>query len=45
MAFMFETRYPLSATQYAAELELMDVGYPDCWEGLKKHFDPSRRDW
>jgi homogentisate 1,2-dioxygenase len=45
MAFMFETRYPLSPTGYASDLQLMDTGYPDCWDGLKKNFDPSRKDW
>lgn len=38
MAFMFETRYPLSPTAYASSLELIDGDYPDCWDGLQKHF-------
>lgn len=41
MAFMFETRYPLDPTGYASSLELMDTGYPDCWDGLERKF---RRD-
>ncbi|MFL6797726.1 MAG: homogentisate 1,2-dioxygenase [Xanthobacteraceae bacterium] len=45
MAFMFETRFPLSPTSYASQLELLDQGYPDCWKGLKKHFNPDSRDW
>src|SRR5215510_3222858 len=45
MAFMFETRYPLSPTAFASKLELLDQGYPDCWKGLKKNFDPKRKDW
>jgi homogentisate 1,2-dioxygenase len=45
MAFMFETRYPLSPTAFASKLELLDQGYPDCWKGLKKNFDPRRKDW
>ena len=45
MAFMFETRYPLSPTAFASKLELLDRGYPDCWKGLKKNFDPKRKDW
>jgi homogentisate 1,2-dioxygenase len=45
MAFMFETRYPLSPTAFASNLELLDRGYPDCWKGLKKNFDPKRKDW
>ncbi|WP_235951944.1 homogentisate 1,2-dioxygenase [Falsiroseomonas algicola] len=40
MAFMFETRYPMNATGYASSLELMDTGYPDCWDGLAREFRP-----
>jgi homogentisate 1,2-dioxygenase len=45
MAFMFETRYPLSPTGYASSLDMLDRGYPDCWDGLKKNFDPAKRTW
>jgi homogentisate 1,2-dioxygenase len=45
MAFMFETRYPLSPTAFASNLRLLDQRYPDCWKGLKKNFDPKRKDW
>jgi homogentisate 1,2-dioxygenase len=38
MAFMFETRYPLSPTAYASNLELLDGQYPDAWDGLKKMY-------
>lgn len=38
LAFMFETRYPLSPTAYAAGLELLDGSYPDCWDGLERQF-------
>lgn len=38
MAFMFETRYPLSATGYASQLHLLDGAYPSCWEGLSRQF-------
>jgi homogentisate 1,2-dioxygenase len=38
LAFMFETRYTLSATRYASTLELIDGAYPDCWEELERHF-------
>ena len=41
---MFETRYPFSPTAFASKLELLDQGYPDCWKGLKKNFDPERKD-
>jgi homogentisate 1,2-dioxygenase len=45
MAFMFETRYPLSATAYASQLHLLDGTYPSCWDGLSRQFGggkPSR---
>jgi homogentisate 1,2-dioxygenase len=41
MAFMFETRYPLSATAYASQLHLLDGAYPSCWEGLSRQFRRS----
>jgi homogentisate 1,2-dioxygenase len=44
MAFMFETRFPQRVTRYASELESLQETYIDCWAGLKKHFDPSRRE-
>ena len=45
MAFMFETRYPQQLTAYAAALPTLQADYPDCWGGLRNHFDPARRDW
>jgi homogentisate 1,2-dioxygenase len=44
MAFMFETRFPQRVTRYASELPELQHDYIDCWKGLKKHFDPSRRE-
>lgn len=43
MAFMFETRFPQRLTKYAGELPTLQPNYTDCWAGLKKHFDPSRK--
>jgi homogentisate 1,2-dioxygenase len=43
MAFMFETRYPQRLTRYAAQLPQRQDDYADCWTGLKKHFDPSKK--
>jgi len=40
MAFMFETRYPLSPTAYASSLELLDGDYPQAWDGLGRKFEP-----
>ncbi len=38
MAFMFETRYILDPTDYAANLDTIDASYPDCWDGLERTF-------
>jgi homogentisate 1,2-dioxygenase len=43
LAFMFETRFPQRVSAYAAGLAELQDDYVDCWQGLKKHFDPSRR--
>jgi homogentisate 1,2-dioxygenase len=43
MAFMFETRFPQRLTRYAAESSSLQADYAECWTGLKKHFDPTRR--
>jgi homogentisate 1,2-dioxygenase len=45
MAFMFETRFPQQLTKYAATLAGLQDDYADCWKGLEKNFDPSRREW
>jgi len=44
LAFMFETRFPQHLTRYAAELETLQRDYPDCWAGLDRHFDPTKRE-
>ncbi len=44
LAFMFETRFRQRITKYAAELPALQQDYIDCWAGLKKHFDPKRRE-
>jgi homogentisate 1,2-dioxygenase len=43
MAFMFETRYVIRPTRYALESALLQPDYLDCWQGLKKHFNPLKR--
>lgn len=40
LAFMFETRLAQHVTRYAAELDARQDDYLDCWQGLKKQFDP-----
>ena len=42
LAFMFETRYPQRVTSFAAQSPQLQDDYMDCWNGLKKHFDPKR---
>jgi len=44
LAFMFETRFRQRVTKYAATLATLQDNYIDCWSGLKKHFDPNRRE-
>ncbi len=38
MAFMFETRYPIRLTDWAANSPQMQQGYSTCWDGLEKKF-------
>ena len=42
MAFMFETRFVLRPTRHALESAQLQDDYYRCWQGLKKHFDPSK---
>jgi homogentisate 1,2-dioxygenase len=43
MAFMFETVEVIRPTQFALETSELQRDYANCWQGLKKHFDPMRR--
>ena len=40
LAFMFETRFVLKPTRFAAETSHLQSEYFRCWEGLTKHFEP-----
>jgi homogentisate 1,2-dioxygenase len=42
MAFMFETRAVIQPTRFALESAQLQSEYFQCWQGLAKHFDPSR---
>ena len=42
MAFMFETRHVLRPTQHAMASAQLQGEYYRCWQGLQKHFDPTR---
>ncbi len=44
LAFMFETRFPQRVTAFASKLATRDDSYIDCWQGLRKKFDPAVRD-
>ncbi|MGF6726327.1 homogentisate 1,2-dioxygenase [Paraburkholderia sp. GAS41] len=43
MAFMFETRTLIKPTRFALETAQLQAYYYECWQGLKKHFDPEQR--
>jgi len=43
LAFMFETRFPQRVTRFAAEALQFQQDYPLYGQGLRKHFDPTRR--
>jgi homogentisate 1,2-dioxygenase len=45
MAFMFETRFPQRVSAWAAGLEQLQGDYGGYGSRLRKHFDPSRREW
>jgi homogentisate 1,2-dioxygenase len=42
MAFMFETRCVIHPTRYALDSPQLQRDYFECWQGLKKHFDPLK---
>jgi homogentisate 1,2-dioxygenase len=42
MAFMFETRYPIRLTDWAANSPQIQAGYQDCWQGLQKNFNGKK---
>ena len=44
MAFMFETRFVCRPTKFALETDLRQPDYYECWQGLKKNFDPTNKD-
>jgi len=42
MAFMFETRKVIRPTQQALESPQLQGNYHECWQGIRKHFNPGR---
>jgi homogentisate 1,2-dioxygenase len=43
MAFMFETRCVIRPTRFALDSPQLQPDYFQCWQGLKKHFNPEKR--
>jgi homogentisate 1,2-dioxygenase len=43
LAFMFETRFVCRPTKYAMDTAELQHEYFECWQPLKKHFDPNQR--
>jgi homogentisate 1,2-dioxygenase len=43
MAFMFETRLAIQPTRAALEAPELQAGYAQCWQGLRKRFDPRTK--
>ena len=43
MAFMFETRAVIHPTRQALASPQLQQDYLECWQGLRKHFDPRQR--
>jgi homogentisate 1,2-dioxygenase len=43
MAFMFETRHVIRPTRLAMESSQLHQDYADCWQGLRKNFNPAAR--
>ncbi|MEU4211219.1 homogentisate 1,2-dioxygenase [Streptomyces sp. NPDC026206] len=39
LAFMFETRWPVTLTGQAAGADHLQTGYDGVWQGLQRHFD------
>jgi homogentisate 1,2-dioxygenase len=42
MAFMVETRCVIRPTGFALQSAQLQADYFECWQGLQKHFDPTR---
>lgn len=43
MAFMFESRYVIAPSRFALDTPARQKNYLNCWDGIKKHFDPTAR--
>src|SRR5215467_3537615 len=43
MAFMFETRCVIRPTRFALDSSALQAEYFQCWQGLRRNFDPEQR--
>jgi homogentisate 1,2-dioxygenase len=43
MAFMFETRTLIKPTQFALETSQLQATYFECWQNLRKNFNPEHK--
>jgi homogentisate 1,2-dioxygenase len=43
MAFMFETRCVIRPTRFALESSALQAEYFQCWQGLRRNFNPEQR--
>lgn len=43
MAFMFETRTLIRPTAWALQSDQLQSDYAQCWQGLRRQFDPTSR--
>lgn len=43
MAFMFETRTLIRPTRYALDSAQRQLNYFECWQGIRKYFNPEQR--
>lgn len=41
LAFMFETQLVIRPTEFAMNTSILQHEYYECWQGLKKHFNPK----
>lgn len=44
LAFMFETQLVVRPTEFAMNTSILQHEYYECWQGLKKHFNPESKD-
>ncbi|MBL7974800.1 MAG: homogentisate 1,2-dioxygenase [Candidatus Kapabacteria bacterium] len=43
LAFMFETRFAVRPTKHAMNIGELQLDYFECWQGLERKFDPTKK--